>query len=158
MRNPFRDLTLDQMLDIPPLWLLICALLGWAQASFLPVGPPGGAVTDLLGGVLVGGGILLILLAALEFRKHSTTIVPHLTPNHLITEGIFRRTRNPIYLGDVLILTGLFLRWEAWISLPLAAILVYIIDHRFVRGEEERARAAFGARFDAYCAQTRRWL
>ncbi|WP_424967804.1 methyltransferase family protein [Dinoroseobacter sp. S375] len=158
MGNPFRDLTLDQMLDIPPLWLLICALLGWAQAEFLPIGPAGGAVTDLLGGVLVGGGILLILLAALEFRKHSTTIVPHLTPGTLLTEGIFRRTRNPIYLGDVLILTGLMLRWEAWISLPLAAALVYILDQRFARAEEERARAAFGARFDAYCAQTRRWL
>lgn len=158
MTNPFRDLTLDQILDVPPLWLLIFGLLGWAQARFIPVGPPGGAITDLLGGLLVGAGILLILLAAFEFRKHSTTIVPHLTPAKLITDGIFRRTRNPIYLGDVLILAGLLLRWEAWISLPLAALLVIILDHRFVRGEEARAHATFGPAYDAYCAQTRRWV
>jgi protein-S-isoprenylcysteine O-methyltransferase Ste14 len=156
--NPFRDLTLDQILDVPPLWLLMAGLVGWAQARFVPVGPPGGAATDLLGGLLVGAGVLLILLAVYEFRKHSTTIVPHLTPDTLITDGIFRRTRNPIYLGDVLILTGLLLRWEAWISLPLAAVLVIILDRRFVRAEEARARAAFGSAFDAYCARTRRWL
>lgn len=158
MLERLKELSLDQAMDIPPLWLLIGALLGWGQATFLPVGPPGGALTDLLGGLLVGGGLLLMLLAVVEFRKHSTTIVPHLTPDALITEGVFRRTRNPIYLGDVLILTGLLLRWEAWLALPLAAVLVVILDRRFIRAEEARAREAFGPAFDAYCARTRRWI
>ncbi|MDD9716075.1 isoprenylcysteine carboxylmethyltransferase family protein [Dinoroseobacter sp. PD6] len=158
MLERLKELSLEQALDIPPLWLLICVLLGWAQARFVPVGPPGGPITDLLGGLLVGGGILLILLAVLEFRKHSTTIVPHLTPDTLITEGIFSRTRNPIYLADVLILTGLLLRWEAWLSLPLAAVLVLVLERRFVRAEEQRALETFGPAFEAYCARTRRWL
>ena len=158
MLERLKELTLDEAMDIPPLWLLICILLGWAQATFLPVGPAGGAITGLLGGLLVGAGVLLIVLAIVEFRKHSTTIVPHLTPEALITGGVFSRTRNPIYLGDVLILTGLLLRWEAWLSLPLAAALLVLLDRRFVRGEEQRALEAFGPAFEAYCAQTRRWL
>jgi len=158
MLDRLKELSLDQALDIPPLWLLICALLGWAQAAYLPVGPVGGPVTDLLGGILVGGGLLLMLLAVFEFHKQSTTIVPHLTPDALITGGIFSRTRNPIYLGDVLILTGLLLRWEAWLSLPLAAVLVIILDRRFIRAEEARAVAKFGPAYRAYCDRVRRWI
>jgi protein-S-isoprenylcysteine O-methyltransferase Ste14 len=158
MLDRLKELSLEQVLDIPPLWLLICVLLGWAQATYLPVGPAGGAVTDLLGGLLVGAGILLILLAVFEFRKHSTTIVPHLAPDRLLTEGIFSRTRNPIYLGDVLILAGLLLRWEAWLALPLVAGLVVLLDRRFVRAEEERALQTFGPAYEVYCARTRRWV
>lgn len=112
----------------------------------------------LLGGLLVGGGILLVVMAALEFRRHKTSIVPHETPERLIQSGIFRRSRNPIYLGDTLILGGLILRWDAVLALPLIPIFVWVIEKRFIIPEEDRMRRKFRMDFARYCEKTRRWL
>ncbi|MDC1399769.1 isoprenylcysteine carboxylmethyltransferase family protein [Yoonia sp.] len=118
----------------------------------------GGPVTSLLGGLLVGGGIVLILLAASEFRRRKTTIIPHLEANNLITTGIFKRSRNPIYLGDALILAGLALRWEAPIALLLVPLFMGTITQRFIVPEENRLRVKFRADFARYCQNTCRWV
>jgi len=106
----------------------------------------------------VGGGILLVVMAAMEFRRHKTSIVPHETPERLIQSGIFRRSRNPIYLGDALILAGLILRWDAVLALPLIPVFVWVIEKRFVIPEEDRMRRKFRMDFARYCEKTRRWL
>ena len=144
-------------IDIPPVWLLGTLLIVWqvGQRSDLAFS---GAVFDLLGGLSVGAGLVLIVLALTEMRKRRTTPVPHKTPNHLVTSGIFRRSRNPIYLGDALILTGLILRWDAPLALPLLPLFVWIIERRFIVAEEKRLRQVFKADFARYCRDTRRWI
>lgn len=118
----------------------------------------GGPITELLGGLLVGGGIVLILLAAAEMRKQRTTIIPHMEADRLVSSGIFKRSRNPIYLGDALILAGLALRWEAPIALLLVPLFMFTITQRFIIPEENRLRVKFRADFARYCQKTRRWL
>ncbi len=118
----------------------------------------GGPFGDLLGGLLVGGGIVLILLAAVEMRKQRTTIVPHMEADRLVTSGIFKRSRNPIYLGDTLILAGLALRWEAPIALLLVPLFMFTITQRFIVAEENSLRTKFRADFARYCQKTRRWV
>ena len=146
-------------IDIPPLWLFGFALLAWAQADYAPMGLHfGGAWADFAGGVLVGGGLVLMALAFAEFRRHRTTVVPHREAERLITTGIFTRSRNPIYLGDALILAGLILRWDAVLALPLVPIFVWVIEKRFILAEEDRLRRKFRADFARYCQKTRRWL
>ena len=146
-------------LDLPPVWLAGFVALAWAQAQFMPMGLGfDGAVSDLLGGVLVGGGVLLMLLAVVEMRKHRTTIIPHNTPSSLVQSGIFSRTRNPIYLGDALVLAGLILRFEAVLSLALIPIFVWVIERRFILPEEGRMRREFKADFARYERKTRRWV
>lgn len=146
-------------LDVPPLWLLGFAVLAWAQAEYfsfnLSLAHP---VTSLLSGLLVGGGIVLALLAVTEFRKHQTTIVPHQMPTNLIQSGIFGRTRNPIYLADVLILIGLCLWWDAILALALVPILVWVLERRLIVPEENRMRRIFRADFARYEQKVRRWL
>lgn len=146
-------------LDTPPVWLLGCAVIAYWQAEAFPMGLSlSHPVTHLLAGLLIGAGILLILLAALEFRRHKTTIIPHQEAEHLIQTGIFKRSRNPIYLADVLILTGLVLRWDAVLSLVLVPILFWVLETRFVIPEEDRLRRKFRADFARYMQKTRRWL
>jgi len=146
-------------INIPPLWLLGCVVLAWLQAAGFSFGLRfGGIWADFLGGVLVGGGIILTLLAVYELRRHSTTVVPHQTPSHLVQSGIFSRSRNPIYLGDVLILTGLILRFDAVLSLPLIPVFVWILEKRFVLPEEDRLRRRFRAEWARYEQKTRRWV
>ncbi|MFZ5961332.1 methyltransferase family protein [Thalassococcus sp. BH17M4-6] len=145
--------------DLPPIWLAVFCALAWVQATYLPMGLGfGGVWADFAGGLLVGAGLLLIALAAYEFRRHRTTIIPHLTPERLITSGIFSRSRNPIYLADSLILAGLILRWDAVLALPLVPILVWTLERRFILPEEARLKAKFVAEFDRYAQQTNRWL
>jgi len=110
------------------------------------------------GGLLVGGGLVLIAVAFVQFRRHGTSILPHGQAEHLIQNGIYKHSRNPIYLADVLILAGLILRWDAVLSLPLIPTLLMVLEKRFVIPEENRLRRQFRADFARYCQKTRRWL
>ena len=107
---------------------------------------------------LVMVGLILMGLAVTEMRMKKTTVLPHLQASHLVRTGIFARTRNPIYLGDVFVLVGYILWWGAWVALPLVAALVYILTLRFIKPEETRLREKFGAEFIQYETTTRRWL
>ena len=148
-----------KMLDIPPVWLLAALVVAWWQSSQMPAGLDfGGAWADFAGGLLVGAGLLLMVLAFVEMRRHRTTVIPHQEASHLVTTGIFSRSRNPIYLGDALILFGLILRWDAVLSLPLVPILVWILEKRFILAEEDRLRRKFRTEFARYCQKTRRWV
>ncbi|MBU2962919.1 isoprenylcysteine carboxylmethyltransferase family protein [Citreicella sp. C3M06] len=146
-------------IDIPPLWLAAFLLLAWWQARHHPLGLSFGPVwADLLGGVMLGAGLLVMALAITEMRRNRTTIMPHGEATQLVTSGIFSRSRNPIYLADSLILTGLVLYWDAVPSLALVPIFVWVIEKRFIEKEEMFLRRKFVARYERYLQQTRRWL
>ena len=100
----------------------------------------------------------LVLMAIVEFRRHRTTVIPHETPTSLVQSGIFKRSRNPIYLGDILILTGLVLRFDAVLSLVLIPVFVWLLERRFILPEEDRLRKTFRADFARYERSTRRWI
>ncbi len=152
------DLSWKKALDLPPLWLCLFIALARVQAVRWPVGPTSVPVVDLVAGVLVGGGILLMVLAAVEMRRNRTTIIPHQIPDTLVTTGVFSRSRNPIYLGDVCLLFGLVLFWKAWPSLLLVPLLFWLLTDRFIEPEEARLREQFGARFDTWARRVRRWF
>lgn len=146
-------------IDLPPVWLIGFASLAYIQSRQFAFGLSlAHPATLFLAGLLVGGGIVLTALAALEFRKHRTTIVPHQSPSQLIQSGIFKRSRNPIYLADVMILLGLILWWDAVLSLVLVPIFFWLLETRFVIPEENRLRRQFRADFARYAQKTRRWV
>ena len=146
-------------IDIPPVWLLAAVIATWFIGQAQPFGlslyfP----ITQLLGGLLVGAGIILMALAAMEMRKRRTTIIPHMEPDSLVTSGIFKLTRNPIYLGDAAILAGLAIRWDAVLALVLVPIFIWVIEKRFIIPEENMLRRKFRADFAHYEQKIRRWV
>ena len=145
-------------LDLPPLWLLLFLALARVQAVRLPTGRFDHPLLDLVSGLLVGGGILLALVAVVQMRQNRTTVMPHERATHLVTNGAFARSRNPIYLGDVAILLGCILWWSAWPSLALVPLFVWLITDRFVQPEEARLRRDFGSEYLLWAAKTRRWI
>ena len=146
-------------LDMPPVWLVGALVLAWCQSRLLPLGLGlGGVWMDFLGGLLVGAGLLLLALAIYEMRRQRTTVIPHQEADHLVTTGIFSRSRNPIYVGDALILTGFVLYWDAVLSLILIPIFIWVIETRFIIPEEDGLRRKFRAEFARYCQKTRRWV
>ncbi len=145
--------------DLPPVWLLGFVLATWWIGANDPFALGfGGPWAQFAGGILVGGGLILMLLAVVEMRKWRTTVVPHREADHLVTSGIFKRTRNPIYLGDALILAGLILRFDAPLALPLVPIFVWVIERRFILAEEDRLRRRFRMDFARYERDVRRWI
>lgn len=157
--NPAAGSAPLKWIDLPPVWLAAMIGLAWAQARFVPMGLSfGGAWADFLGGLLVGGGLILMVLAVYEMRRARTTVIPHREAAKLVQSGIFSRSRNPIYLGDVLVLAGLILRFDAVLALPLVPVFLGILEMRFVIPEENRLRRKFRAEFARYCQKTRRWI
>ncbi|WP_424976961.1 methyltransferase family protein [Leisingera sp. S232] len=150
---------MTRWLDVPPVWLAVFVVAAWLQAEHFAFGLSfGGAWAGFLAGILLGGGILLALLAITEMRRQKTTVIPHRTPSRLVQSGIFSRSRNPIYLGDVLILAGLILWFDAVLSLPLISVFLWLLEKRFVVTEEDRMRREFRADWARYEKKVRRWI
>lgn len=146
-------------IDLPPVWLVGFIILAWLQARHFSFGLSlEGGFTDLVSGVLIGGGVLLMILAVAEMRRYRTTVMPHETPSFMVQSGIFSRTRNPIYLGDVLLLTGVILKMDAVLSLVLVPVFVWLLEKRFIVPEEDRLRRKFRSDFARYERKTRRWV
>jgi protein-S-isoprenylcysteine O-methyltransferase Ste14 len=143
------------LIDVPPVWLALFVAAAWALGRLwhVPVGPLHAA-----GAVLVVAGLAVMLAAILTMAAARTTVIPRRDPAAMVSRGVFRWSRNPIYLGDALILTGAVLWLGAPVALLLVPVFVALITHRFILGEEARLRAAFGAEFDAWATRTRRWI
>jgi protein-S-isoprenylcysteine O-methyltransferase Ste14 len=109
---------------------------------------------------LAGIGMSFDVLGLLAFRRARTTVNP-LRPERasaLVTNGVYRLTRNPMYVGMVFFL----LAWATLLAAPLAVLgipLFVAFISRFQIAPEERVlRARFGEDFERYAAQVRRWL
>lgn len=76
----------------------------------------------------------------------------------LVTGGIYSHTRNPMYVGNVLILVGLAVAANTWLAVALLIPLYLFVTVAIVAAEERYLRGRFGADFDAYCRDVPRWL
>jgi protein-S-isoprenylcysteine O-methyltransferase Ste14 len=143
-------------LDLPPIWLAGAVALVWLLDRVLPL-PMFGRLW-LAGPVLVAAGLVLVVGAALQMRALNTSFIPRQKPSTLVTTGFFRLCRNPIYLGDALILFGVILWRDAPIGLPVLAAFLWIITTRFILAEEAVLRRSFGPAFEAWASRSGRWL
>lgn len=144
--------------DLPPIWLAGFCALAWFLARYLPLVTAFGPVFQGLGALLIGAGLVAIAWSALWFWRKKTTIEPHHDPSVLIVEGPYRFSRNPIYLGLLVILTGYVLWLGALSPVPLPVLFFAVLTRRFVEPEEDRLRQAFGAEAQRYLNGTRRWM
>jgi protein-S-isoprenylcysteine O-methyltransferase Ste14 len=148
------------MLKLPPpfwalLFVLICAgiswTLGWPNLPGLPLAPLGLAIIVL--------GLGPPIWAVILFRRERTELNPTSQSNaKLVTGGPFRFTRNPMYLGLVMETLGIAVWVGAWpmFAAPLALFVTSNWVH--IPFEETKMRRQFGAEFDAYVRQVRRWV
>lgn len=136
----------------PILSVLACGLLRWAgfaPASSLQVG---------IGVAVFAGGVALMAWAIVAQVRGHTSPNPYTAAEALVTTGPYRWSRNPIYVGDLLLIAGAALAltqaWAAALVLPSFLGLRRVV----VRFEEPHLAQRFGAAYDAYRQGTRRWL
>jgi protein-S-isoprenylcysteine O-methyltransferase Ste14 len=143
-------------IDIPPSWLALHLAAVWVVSLVSP--SVFGTFGRIAGQALVILGALVMAAAVIQMALARTTVIPRRNPSALVTDGLFGWSRNPIYLGDALILTGAILWLDAVLALPLVFSFVWLIETRFIRDEEARLTLSFGAEFDLWAARVRRWL
>jgi len=142
----------------PPAWFFICAMLMVAITMVAP-GP------DVLPAWLAGFGVLLVLgglilngLAMDAFRRSGTPMDPDREPTALVQDGPYRWTRNPMYIGGILILCGLVFLVDELRSAVVVPLYVLLVARSFVPSDERRMRARFGGAWSDYTRRVRRWI
>ncbi len=144
----------------PPAIAALCALLMWGIWRIAPRLDLALPMRVAVAAALAAGGAAFALAGISAFRRASTTIHPLKpeTASALVSAGVYRRTRNPMYLGIVFVL----LAWAVVLAAPwtlLGPLGFVLYMNRFQIEPEERALAArFGAEYAAYRSQVRRWL
>lgn len=112
----------------------------------------------LTGGALAAAGAVIIVVALRGFSAADTPPEPWEETRALVTGGIYRRTRNPMYLGMALIFFGVTLIAACLLLLFLFAIAIVVIDRGVIRREEAYMERKFGAEYMAYKGATKRWI
>ena len=145
----------------PPLIYLTGLLLGWAADRLIGLPPlPGLAGTTgmVAAAVLAGAGLVIAAIAAGLFVRAGTSIPPHHPSTALVTGGLYRFSRNPIYVGLTLLylaVTAFFASLGALILLP--AVLL-VVEFGVIRREERYLERKFGQPYRDYKARVRRWI
>lgn len=142
----------------PPLVMLLCGALGYALARAWPW--PALPVPGWIPVLVVLVGLVLNLLPKLAFRRARTTVNP-LRPaaaTALVTSGIYRYSRNPMYLGQALVLLGAMLWPGSAVALLVVPLFVGWITRFQIVPEERVLSARFGADHAAFRRGVRRWL
>lgn len=145
----------------PPLLFLGALALGSLVTLFVPIGPglaqPNG-LGLLVGIIFVALGLTLTIFSAHAFHRAGTNVVPGQSATALVTTGPYKVTRNPIYIGFVLVYFGFALVLTSlWILILLAPVLM-ILQRGVVLPEEAYLEHKFGDAYRRYQARVPRWL
>jgi protein-S-isoprenylcysteine O-methyltransferase Ste14 len=148
-------------IKIPPVLVTaVFALLMWLVSILLPgITIP---VSLRVGGLiaLITVGALFSISGVVSFRKAKTSVNP-LTPDacsSLVSSGIYKKTRNPMYVGFLFFLIGWGLFLSNLFSLALCASFFLYMNRFQIQPEEEILKSLFGEDFLTYKSQVRRWL
>ena len=143
---------------LPPIFFLGSILL-MVLLRFMFPGPQWALTSGrAIGGFLLLLGILLNVMSARLFEKRGTAIKPFERSKALVVEGPYRFTRNPMYLGMLIILLGLGMLLGSTIPLLVIPVFLMLITTRFVLVEEHMLAERFGKAYKEYSARVRRWL
>ena len=142
----------------PPILALMFILIAYFLGRFAPLPFPVPAILRYLGLALTFLGFLLGIGAFLEFRKARTTLDPHGSAKHLVTSGIYRFTRNPIYLGFLLMVIGLPLNSGLYWGPVMAPFYVLTMNRLIIQNEEAYLERKFEQAYTSYTSRVRRWL
>lgn len=142
----------------PPLLVaatLVSALWLDGRLAVLPMTP---ALLLIVSAALIAGGLTLIGLALRLFHSVGTRPEPWQPSSELAQSGVYRFTRNPMYLGMAIIYSGLALGLQSQTAGLLLIPLIVVLDRFVIAREEAYLSRRFGVIFDAYRKRVRRWI
>lgn len=142
----------------PPIVALLFIVIAYFLGRFVPIPVVVPMVVRNIGFILTFIGFLLGIAAFLEFRKARTSLDPHGSAKQVVTSGIYRFTRNPIYLGFLLMVIGLPLNSGLIWGLLIAPLYVIVMTRLVIEHEEAYLERKFKDQYTGYRSRVRRWL
>ena len=143
---------------LPPVYFLAAAVMMAVLNYFAPIRnilyPP----VTYSGAVFIIIGFFIMIWSAVLFNKAGTAIKPFDESTHMVTEGMYQLTRNPMYLGMVVILLGIALLFGTLTPFIPIPIFIWLIQTIFISHEENTLEKTFGDKYREYKDRVRRWL
>ena len=142
---------------LPPSYFFAAIAFALAAHFLFPIAVIIPGSLRLAGLLAIAAGIALNIVADRQFKDRGTEVKPFKRSTALVTDGVFRFSRNPMYLGMVLIISGVALllaTLSPWIA---ALALALLLDRAFIVREEAMLEETFGAAFEQYRRRVRRW-
>jgi protein-S-isoprenylcysteine O-methyltransferase Ste14 len=143
----------------PPIILILSIGMAYLLSRFLPSYPIPVVIMQSYG-YLSALGVLVALLGIWQFRQAKTTIDPKRPDkvSNIVSSGIYRLTRNPMYLGMVLILIAAVFKFANWSGVIAIIFFICYITLFQIKPEERMIGKLFGEEYLAYKSKVRRWL
>lgn len=143
---------------LPPMlvFLLLAAMTGLHFLFPGPVIVP--HPYNWLGLILAGAGLCVTLAAAGLFRRRNTNIKTFNDPTELVTDGCFRWSRNPMYLGFAMLLFGAGIAFGSLLPALIPILFVIACQFWYIPFEEQAMTRQFGDAYRAYAEEVRRWI
>ena len=142
----------------PPIVALIFIAVAFVLGRFVLGSFMAPSVLRNIGFALTFIGLLCGVGAFLEFRKARTTLDPHGSTKQLVTSGIYRFTRNPIYLGFLLMVIGFPLNSGFYSGIVVAPFFAFTLNRLVIEKEEAYLEKKFKDVYTSYKSRVRRWL
>ncbi len=142
----------------PPIIALMFIVIAYFLGRFAPLPFVVPVILRNIGLFMTFVGFLLGIGAFIEFRKARTTLDPHGSAKQLVTSGIYRFTRNPIYLGFLLMVIGLPLNSGLYWGVVMAPFYILTMNRLVIEREETYLEGKFKDVFASYKTRVRRWL
>ncbi len=137
-------------------WIVIAAIV--AVDRFLPIVLFTSPWLRWCGAGLVVSGLAVSFAGKRQFQRVGTNVYTFEEPGQLVTDGLYRFSRNPMYLGLVIVGTGAALVSGTLSALVLAAMFGITVRFWYIAFEERAMRRQFGESYEAYCRKVGRWV
>lgn len=143
----------------PPPLLAFCVIGGaWLLDLILPLPIAAGIYQGEIGITLIGLAVALALVSLAQFLIAKTHVEPWRPTTSIIRSGVYRFSRNPIYLAFVITTPGAGLWLDSWWIVGSGAPLIYLLQRLIIHREEAYLERKFGEAYLAYKRSTRRWI
>ncbi|MBS0384535.1 MAG: isoprenylcysteine carboxylmethyltransferase family protein [Proteobacteria bacterium] len=143
----------------PPIWAILALIATYFASALSPFDTWPSWQSQPLGALVFVIGMIGPAIAITQFRRAGTEVSPtSKTHAKLVVSGIYRFTRNPMYLGVTIASLGVAIFFGRPLMFIVPVFVFVITNWIFIPFEEAKMRRQFGAEFDAYTQRVRRWL
>jgi protein-S-isoprenylcysteine O-methyltransferase Ste14 len=143
---------------LPPAYLLASIVVMVALRFLVPAARVIASPWNLLGAVPLVIGVMINVAADRAFHGVGTTVKPFQESSALVTTGVYRVSRHPMYLGFILMLIGIAIFLGSLTPIAVVPVMGLLLDRRFIAVEERMLEEKFGDAWLDYKKSVRRWI
>lgn len=145
----------------PPILYVIGFGIGWLLHRSWPLAlfSNGRSKSAVLSGwLLIGLALVILAVALITFLRHRRGIYPNQPATGIVRSGLYRFSRNPMYVALAILYVGIVLLTNLLWPLLLLPLVLLVLQKTVIAREERYLKEAFGKSYEQYCRQVRRWI